>query len=162
MKKIVIIILSIILCGCTNTTSNKNTAKNDSEKEAIVELQPGKGAVKKILMQDIFDKMDKKETFVVMLSQTYCNACLSFFMETDAYTEEIGLTLWDIILDDEKTSEEENLKLTNERFGYFSTTPSIYYIENGKVKDSLCANNEKVNLESYKKFLIDNKIIKAE
>lgn len=162
MKKLIIIMLSIILCGCTNTTSNKNTTKNDSEKEAIVELQPGKGAVKKILMQDIFNKMDKKETFVVMLSQTYCNACLSFFMETDAYTEEIGLTLWDIILDDEKTSEEENLKLTNERFGYFSTTPSIYYIENGKVKDSLCANNEKVNLESYKKFLIDNNIIKAE
>ena len=162
MKKIIIIMLSIILCGCTHTVSNKDTVINNSEKEAIVELRPGEGAVKKIPMQDVFDKMENNETFVVMLSQTYCNACLSFFMETDPYTEEIGLTLWDIILDDEKTSEEENLKLTNEKFGYFSTTPSIYYIENGKVKDSLCANNERVNLESYKKFLVDNNIIKDE
>ena len=85
------------------------------------------------------DKMENKETFVVMLSQTYCNACLSFFLETDDYTEEIGLTLWDIILDDESTSEEENLKLTNEKFGHFSATPSIYYIAKAEVKDSLCS-----------------------
>ncbi|WP_027089341.1 hypothetical protein [Thomasclavelia saccharogumia] len=153
MKKFIIIILSFILCACTTTSSSSN------QKEAVIELQPGNGAVKKIPMQDVFDKMANDETFVVLLSQTYCNACLNFFMETDAYTEEIGLTLWDIILDDEKTSEEENLKLINEKLGDFSTTPSIYYVENGKVKDSLCASNEKVDLESYKKFLIDNNII---
>ncbi|MFQ7173613.1 MAG: hypothetical protein ACLRQF_16965 [Thomasclavelia ramosa] len=159
MKKITIIIMVLfLLCGCTST----NTNKEKKDKDAIVELNPNKGAVKKIPMQDDFDKMENKETFVVMLSQTYCNACLSFFMETDDYTEEIGLTLWDIILDDESTSEEENLKLTNEKFGYFSATPSIYYIEKGEVKDSLCSDKEKVNLENYKKFLIENGIIEEE
>lgn len=159
MKKITIIIMALfLLCGCTSI----NTNKEKKDKDAIVELNPNKGAVKKIPMQDVFDKMENKETFVVMLSQTYCNACLSFFMETDDYTEEIGLTLWDIILDDESTSEEENLKLTNEKFGHFSATPSIYYIEKGKVKDSLCSDKEKVNLENYKKFLIENGIIEEE
>lgn len=131
MKKIIIIMLSIILCGCTHATSNKNTVKNNSEKEAIVELQPGKGAVKKIPMQDIFDKMENKETFVVMLSQTYCNACLSFFMETDSYTEEIGLTLWDIILDDEKTSEEENLQLKMKNLVIFQQLPLYIILKMG-------------------------------
>lgn len=144
-----------LICGCTST----NTNKEKKDKAAIVELNPNKGAVKKIPMQDVLDKMESKETFVVMLSQTYCNACLSFFMETDDYTKEIGLTLWDIILDDESTSEEENLKITNEKFGHFSATPSIYYVEKGKVKDSLCSDKEKVNLENYKKFLIKNGIV---
>ena len=156
MKKITIIIMSLfLLCGCVST----NKEKDKKDKDAIVELNPNEGAVKKIPMQDIFTKMENKETFVVMLSQTYCNACLSFFMETDNYTKEIGLTLWDIILDDESTSEEENLKITNEKFGHFSATPSIYYIEKGKVKDSLCSDKEKVNLENYKKFLIKNEIV---
>lgn len=156
MKKITIIIMSLfLLCGCVSTTKEKDK----KDKDAIVELKPNEGAVKKIPMQDIFTKMENKETFVVMLSQTYCNACLSFFMETDNYTKEIGLTLWDIILDDESTSEEENLKITNEKFGHFSATPSIYYIEKGKVKDSLCSDKEKVNLENYKKFLIKNGIV---
>ena len=58
--------------------------------------------------------------------------------------------------------EEENLKITNEKFGHFSATPSIYYVEKGKVKDSLCSDKEKVNLENYKKFLIENGIIEEE
>lgn len=157
MKKITIILMSLFLmCGCVSSSSKNNEKK---DKDAVVELNPNEGAVKKIPMQDVFTKMENKETFVVMLSQTYCNACLSFFAETDAYTEEIGLTLWDIILDDESTSEEENLELTNEKFGHFSATPSIYYIEKGKVKDSLCSDKVKVNLENYKKFLKDNGII---
>ena len=49
-----------------------------------------------------------------------------------------------------------------QKFGYFSATPSIYYIEKGEVKDSLCSDKEKVNLENYKKFLIENGIIEEE
>lgn len=152
MKKILLVF--VLLLGACSTTPVNN------DNESTIELTPNEGAVKKIAMQDVFDKMDNKETFVVLLSQTYCNACLKFFMLTDSYTEEIGLTLWDIILDDEPTSEEENLEMTNERFGHFSATPSIYYIENGEVKDSLCSDSVELTLETYQQFLTENNIIK--
>lgn len=152
MKKILLVFVLLLGACSTSPVNNDN--------ESAIELTPNEGAVKKIAMQDVFDKMDNKETFVVLLSQTYCNACLKFFMLTDSYTEEIGLTLWDIILDDEPTSEEENLEMTNERFGHFSATPSIYYIENGEVKDSLCSDSVELTLETYQQFLTENNIIK--
>lgn len=152
MKKILLVFV-LLLGACSSSPVN-----NDNE--STIELTPNEGTVKKIAMQDVFEKMDNKETFVVLLSQTYCNACLKFFMLTDSYTEEIGLTLWDIILDDEPTSEEENLEMTNERFGHFSATPSIYYIENGEVKDSLCSDSVELTLETYQQFLTENNIIK--
>lgn len=152
MKKLLLVFI-LLLGACSVAPENNKTASD-------IELTPEKGAVKKIAMQDAFDKIDNKETFVLLLSQTYCNACLSFFMQTDEYTKEIGLTLWDIILDDESTSEAENLKMVNDRLGHFSATPSIYYIENGVVKDSLCSDSEEVNLENYQRFLKDNNIIK--
>lgn len=152
MKKILLLFLAIFLTACaTNSTKNE---KN------IIELNPNHGEVKKIAMQDIIKKMDDKESFVVMLSQNYCSSCKHFFMDTDAYTKEIGLTLWDIVLDDEPTSTEENLEITNKQFGYFKNTPSIYYIEKGVVKDSLCSDKTEPTLENYKKFLTKNNIVK--
>ena len=61
MKKFIIIILSFILCACTTTSSSSN------QKEAVIELQPGNGAVKKIPMQDVFNKMADDETFIVLI-----------------------------------------------------------------------------------------------
>lgn len=151
MKKIFFLFLIIFLTACNTNTPSKQPA---------IELQPNQGEVKKVSMQDIFDMMDDKETFVVMLSQNYCGSCKHFFMDTDAYTKEIGLTLWDIVLDDEPTSTEENLEITNKHFGHFKNTPSIYYIEKGKVKDSLCSDKTEPTLENYKKFLIKNNIVK--
>lgn len=163
MKKL-LLVFALLLCGCSanNSTPKKDnpTEQKKELSESTVTLEPGKGKVKSISMNEIFKMMDNDETFVVMLSQTYCNACLKFFMETDAYTEEIGITLWDIVLDDEPTSESENLKLINEKFNHFSATPSIYYIQDGEVVDSFCSDSEEPSLENYKNFLKENKIIK--
>ena len=74
MKKITIIIMVLfLLCGCTST----NTNKEKKDKDAIVELNPNKGAVKKIPMQDVFNKMENKECFYYKLSTLYYGICIT-------------------------------------------------------------------------------------
>lgn len=151
MKKLLIIVLLFTCCACSNTPV-------ESVNNPLI-LKENEGSVEALNFNEMIEKIENKESFVVILSGTYCYACLDFFMQSDEYTKEIGLTLWDVVLDDEPTSEAENLVIANEYLGFFSTTPSIYYIENGEVKDALYSNEVEVSLENYKSFLIRNNII---
>ncbi len=54
------------------------------------------------LDQAIEMKEKNNESFLLIISQTYCTHCLEFFMESDPFTKEKGIKLWDVVLDDEK------------------------------------------------------------
>lgn len=149
MKKIrMIIICSILLIGCSS----------DKEKNNSVELSKDNGEVIAITLDEVIEKVENKESFVVIFSQTYCGSCIDFFIESDEYTIVIGLTLYDVSLDKESRDVDENMEIINKYFDNFSVTPAIYYVENGTVKDALNANNEEVNLNSFKEFLKENNI----
>ena len=60
---------------------------------------------------------------------------MDFFAESDAYTQEAGITLWCVTLDKEEYSEEQNLTLVHDNFGDFSSTPSLYYIGEGETQE---------------------------
>ena len=62
----------------------------------------------------------------------------------------------------EEYSEEQNLKLVHDNFGDFSSTPSLYYIGEGKTQDMLLSSEEEVTLESYQTWLKENHIIEED
>ena len=149
MKKLIeIIVCSILLIGCASETETNST----------IELTKGKGEVVAVTLDEVIEKVEQEDTFVVIFSQTYCGSCIDFFMESDEYTIELGLTLYDVSLDKELREVEENMEIINKYFNGFSVTPTIYYVESGEVKESLNANNKEVNLNSFKEFLKENNI----
>ncbi len=153
MKKIVALFMSILICsGCGSTAPS-------FEEKPNIELVANEGSVEAITFDETIEKIDNDDTFIVLLSSTYCNACLDFHMQSDAYTKEVGLTYYAIVLDDEPTSEQENLDKANELFGHFSATPSLYLIQDGEVRDRLTSDTEETSLTNFQTFLRDNEII---
>lgn len=149
MKKIVIgmLCLWLVACGGKQTTSK-------------IELNAGKGEVVGLTLDELVTKLEQKETFVFLFSQTYCGSCMNFFAQSDAYTTEVGLTLFDVTLDKETKSEAEIQTILDTYFDDFSATPTLYFVRDGKVVDVLNANEQEVTLASYQQFLVDNNIVK--
>lgn len=152
MKKISVVCMLLLcfLTGCSQAT----------EKEyPNVALQPGNGEVEAISLDEAIKMKESGESFLLMISQTYCGHCLEFFMEADPFTKEKGIKLWDIVLDDETESQEQILVKVRENFGEFSSTPSLYFIADNEVQSSLLSNKTEVNLESYENWLKELQII---
>ncbi|MDF9824306.1 hypothetical protein M2475_001096 [Breznakia sp. PF5-3] len=152
MKKIILGLLVCFLFACGNGSKEKDEVK--------IKLNENKGEVVALTLDELITKMENEESFVFLFSQTYCGSCMSFFAESDEYTKEIGLTLYDVTLDSEKKTEAEQQAIFDKHFSDFSATPTIYFVSNGEVKDSLNSSEEDVSLDSYKKFLKENKVIK--
>lgn len=152
MKKICIVctLLLCFLTGCSQSTEKEYPS---------VALQPGKGEVEAISLDKAIEMKENNESFLLMISQTYCGHCLDFFMETDPFTKEKGIKLWDVVLDDEKENQEQILVKVRDNFGEFSSTPSLYFIANNEVQSSLLSSETEVNLESYENWLKELQII---
>lgn len=153
MKKILLCMLLMIgIVGCGTDSS-----KTDS----IIKLdEKGKGDVHALTLEEMNNKIENEESFIVVFTQTTCGYCIEFFQESQDYIKELGLPLWDVVLDEEPRDAQENLDMIHEHFPSFSATPSIYYVENGKLKDSLEADKERVDKEQFETFLKENEIIK--
>lgn len=128
--------------------------------DVSIELQPNKGEVVGITLSEVNQMVENDESFVVIFSQTYCGSCMSFFSQTDAYTTEVGLTLYDVTLDKEERSESENLEMMKEHFSGFQTTPTIYVVSKGEIVATLDSSEEEPTLEAYKTLLKESGVSK--
>lgn len=153
MKKILLCMLLMVgVVGC-GSDSSKSTSTIELEKK-------GDGDVRSLTLEEMNNKIKNKESFIVVFTLTTCGYCIDFFQESQDYIKEIGLPLWDVVLDEEPRDANENLDIIHKHFPSFSATPSIYYVENGEPKDFLEADKEKVDKERFEKFLKENEIIK--
>lgn len=158
MKKLALLVMCMFLfVGCTSTTS-----KLEENQDSKIEIKEGEGTFEVILLDDMIKKMDNKESFVMIVTQTYCNSCKSFFNESDAFLKESGVPLFELNLDNEKKKPDDVITVLNEKLQEFVMTPSIYYVRDGEVKDALLSSNERIQLSNYKQFLIKNNIIKKD
>ena len=151
-------IMAVCLCLCLSLLAGCTESRISTE----ISLDPGNGEVKSISLDDSIAKKDGGENFLLIITQTYCGYCMNFFAESDAYTQEAGITLWCVTLDKEEYSEEQNLTLVHDNFGDFSSTPSLYYIGEGETQDTLLSSEEEVTLESYQTWLKENHIIEED
>lgn len=156
MKKLLCIMLVMLsVAGC-----QKQDVPPTETDTKIEVLEQGKGETVGITLDELNEKLKNKESFVMMFSETYCRGCMSFFMANDKITQEYGIKLWNVTLDKEERTPQENLEIIHKNFPEFESTPSIYCVVNGKVQDSLIGLEVgSITNEVYLDFLTRNNIV---
>ena len=143
MKKFILYVICcmLLLTGCSNKVQEK-------------------GKVQQIGIEDAFSKMDKKETFLLMITRDECYYCQLIHKMLDDTIEDHPTTIYNVKMDDSTT---ENLYADNDllktRLEKPGTTPHVYYIKDGVVKDDITGFDEENPLEFWewvKKHNIEN------
>ena len=135
MKKIICIgfcVLSLLITGC---------AKKDL------------GKIDYITQEQLAEKMDNKDTFIVVFTQPTCGYCNQFKKMLEEYLPDHGVTLYDLSIDRNTLSEDElNELLANIRtdFPDMTSTPDLYYVKDGEIVSHFDA--DKVELDKEENF----------
>lgn len=112
MKKIIVLIASflLVLGACS---SNKTTSE--------------------IKAQDVLDKMENKETFVVYLGTTTCSACIAYKPVVKEMMKNYDVTIYSVMLDNES---DEAIKTALLEAMPIQYTPATQLIVDGEVVKS--------------------------
>ncbi|MEG1475226.1 MAG: thioredoxin [Longicatena sp.] len=120
MKKIISIVccsLVLLLSGCSGYS--RDTSAGKLEAISVAKMQ---------------EKIDNKESFAVVFTQTACGHCINFQAMVTLYLENHNVTVYDVVLDnEEETKRDSNLQLIRKTFPGMNTTPSLYYVKDGKM-----------------------------
>lgn len=153
MKK-VLILGSVILamCGVTSCGSAKQeTGEETAAETAVSETETGEdsengtereeigteestqsGQIISISMAEMEEKLNAGETFLVSFVTIECPYCQEFHSMLVDYVETHAVTMYQVILDYEEKSEEENRARIAELFPEFNTVPGVFYVVNGE------------------------------
>lgn len=101
------------------------------------------GELKKITYNEIKQKINNKEDFVLIVSRTTCSHCISYKPKVEQIAKKEGLIIYYIDYDEEKNQE----KLLNE-LNLDGSTPITLFFKNGKETSVL--NRLEGDLESNK------------
>lgn len=90
------------------------------------------GSVERITTAQLIQKLDNKESFVVVFTQTTCGHCKTFMEMLDEYLPTHDITVYDVIIDLEG-NRDQAVKELETLFPDFTGTPDLYYLENGEI-----------------------------
>ena len=132
MKKILLFLLILLLCGCSNKS------------------------YKEISYDKLNSKLSNDDSFVFIVGQDSCHNCVSFKVVMEKIIKEEKIKVY--YLDSSKLKDNEELVLTSQFFADKGQiyTPVMFVIEKGHLKD------KQVGYKDYnitKKFLIKNEIV---
>ena len=115
MKKklclIILIVLAVILTGCSNN----------------------KGKIIDISLDEFKEKINNKETFALYIGNDNCSHCNSYMPKLKKVINDYSITLYHI--DNSKLTEEESGELST--YVNISGTPTIAFINNGEEESTL-------------------------
>lgn len=140
MKKLLCIsfcVLSLLITGCAKADLGK---MNDISQEQLAE------------------KMDNKDSFIVVFTQPTCGYCNEFKEMLEDYLPDHGVTLYDLSIDRKVLSEEELDELLEKIHVYFpdmSSTPDLYYVKDGEIVSNFDADKIDLNVEENFNAWID-------
>lgn len=145
LRKIICALLCFlfVLMGCTKTSYERDTSQGE-----IIEIS----------LQQLKQKMDKKETFAVMLTQSMCGYCKDFEELLAAYIQSHHVIMYNVVLDNEKATPQENLVTIKSYFKNFSSTPSIYYVRDGVNEHQLLASNKEISEHDLNDWIRKHKL----
>jgi len=156
MKKVLILgsvmlaMCDVVSCGSTKQDTGEEVAaetavsetetaeaaedseNNAEEEENGTEESTKSGQIISISMADMEEKLNAGETFLVSFVTIECPYCQEFHSMLVDYVETHAVTMYQVILDYEETSEEENRARIAELFPEFSTVPGVFYVVDGE------------------------------
>ena len=112
-KKVLIIILLLLLCGCKKFTKGEIITANAEE---------------------ILEKLKSKESFIVYIGYDDCPSCKEYRPILQQLIENYDITIYYLPTDDEKYQSQ----LDEIQYDYFYRmlwTPTTYIVDNGEVTD---------------------------
>ena len=138
MKKIILcLMICLLLVGCGSSYTRDNRA----------------GEIIQVTLDEALAKMEQGDEFVVAFETDLCSYCQQFHSIFDTYIKDHHVVLYRVMLDEETRSENENLRLINNYFPTFSTTPGVYYARGGYVVSSLTDKKRSLDEEDLEKCI---------
>lgn len=145
MKKIMYITslcFLLLLTGCSGYTRDETP-----------------GEIKTISVAEMEKKMKAKEDFVIVFTQSWCAHCEKFKEMLDKYLPKHHVVVYDVVIDkDPNPDRSGNIKKIQSYFKSMDSTPSLYYVEKGKIKDELEAGDDGITEEKFDSWVQNFKL----
>ena len=97
----------------------------------IVDRIIGKSYLKEIKYNEVVDKINNKESFVLLLSQTTCSHCMDFKPKLEKVANKYKINIY--YLETDILSEKDNDELKHKYFS-FEGTPTTVFVIKGEEK----------------------------
>ena len=167
VKKIVIVGIVLLMLVGMFGCSSKAEADKGNEKETTVEKTKEikeQDGIKQLDLDQAFQKIDDKERFIFMVTQSTCTYCNSFKKTLVPFLKEHkDIPFYEIEVDmlgEMKADVEKNFAKLQKKVPEFGGgTPEMFCYENGKIKKSASGEMSEVALYN---FMIDCGYIKGE
>lgn len=150
MKKIILMavcLLTLTLTACSSSSSYERDNKP--------------GELKSITIEEMQEKIDKKESFAIMFSQPTCGACIELKALLDKYLPTHNVVMYDVSLNAAEETQAEvdaKLEVIHKTFPGLEHTPSVYYVEDGKMKNEIENGKDGVTEEKFDSWVQSNKL----
>lgn len=101
------------------------------------------GEVVTLSVTDMETKINNKEDFVVVFAQSWCTHCKAFNAMLQEYLPNHHVIVYEVVLDkDPDLSREKAIEIVQSYFPDMTGTPSIYYLEEGEIKNKMDTSGE--------------------
>ncbi|MGG5461715.1 thioredoxin family protein [Clostridium sp. B9] len=142
LNLLLVVLLTFTFIGCGNKEYERDTSSGE---KIIVSLDEALA-------------MATDEEAIILLGRPTCRDCLILEDILVSYLEDHKITIYEVNLDNEGTSEEEiqrNRNKINKVFPDFNSTPSMYYVKSGKIIDEII---EASSEEELDKWVVKNRL----
>lgn len=151
MKKQYCFVLAMfmLLCGCSKTQPDKEAVSNKNEESSTI-----RNEFKQLDMELLKQKIENKNTFVFMVSQSTCSYCNSLKRTLVPYLREhTDLDFYELEIDMLGTKKSEintNFSKLQELIPEYSgSTPELFYIDNGALRKQTSGDMDEVDLHNF-------------
>ncbi len=128
-RKIFVAVFSVLCCLAIGAIATIWSTVGSGQKQ---EVEPGE--ITPITFEEVQDKMDSKETFTLIITQSDCMHCQDFYDMMGNDLPKHSIELFDLNIDRETPEEEEQIKKEiQEIFLGYVGTPNMFYIEKGNI-----------------------------
>lgn len=139
MKRIMCILTCLCLLLVSGCTSGYQYQRDDSA-----------GNIEKITIEEMQEKIDNKETFALVFTQSWCEHCKLFLEMLDGYLPTHNVTIYDVVLDEDPIEDQaQKLEIIRKTFPKMNSTPELYYVKDGAKEAQLVAGEDGITEESF-------------
>ena len=128
-----------------NYKDDKEEQKNENKEENNKPSSNEDYNLTQMTFEEFKTKINNKESFLVLFTQTNCSHCIAFKPTISEVIEEEELTIYELNIETFTMDEWTELtELVN-----VSGTPTLTYIKDGSEKNSLVGNRDKKSIQSF-------------